>query len=322
MPSPTTPQAHTNGPVHPELAATLASLPQQPSPFEDIERARERFRDLLTPLTEESDDRLRITHTTVDGPDGNPIDIQVLQPAADGHGPLPAVLYLHGGYFALGELDGPSAMAGDIGAHLPAVVVNVHYRLAPEHPYPAGAEDCYAVLRWLAAHTAELGVDPARIAVAGASAGACLAAAVTLMARDRHGPAIAFQSLVAPVTDDRPTPSRERITDPRVCNGREITEMWDAYLGPDRAEATPGYAAPARAASLTGLPPAYILTCGLDPLRDEGLAYARRLTEADVPVETKDVPGAWHMFDFAAPQSTLARQTTRHWLDALKAALA
>ncbi|MFE6165077.1 alpha/beta hydrolase [Streptomyces sp. NPDC056486] len=309
------------GPVHPELAAILASMPEQPSPFADIARAREDFRTLLAPLTDKTDDRLRITHTTIDGPDGNLIGIQVIRPTTGNDAPLPAVLYLHGGYFALGELGGPGSQALDISTHLPAVVVNVHYRLAPEHPYPAGVEDCYAALCWLAEHAGELGVAPGRIAVAGASAGACLAAAVTLLARDRQGPAIAFQSLVVPVTDDRPTASRERITDPRLVNNRGIADMWDAYLGPDRTGPTPACAAPARAASFAGLPPAYVLTCGLDPLRDEGLAYARRLTEADVPVETKDVPGAWHMFEFTAPHSMLTQQTTRHWLNALKAAL-
>jgi acetyl esterase/lipase len=199
--------------------------------------------------------------------------------------------------------------------------VNVHYRLVPEHPFPAGFEDCHAVLRWLAANAGDLGADPARIAVAGASAGGCLSAALCLAARDRGGPAVAFQTLLIPCLDDRlATPSAHRITDPRFTNRAKVRAMWDAYL-PSGGGAVSPYAAPARAGDLTGLPPAYVLTCGLDPLRDEGLDYARRLTEAGVPVETRDVPGAWHLFEAFAPDTELARRTTRHWLAALRAAL-
>ncbi|TJZ41933.1 alpha/beta hydrolase [Streptomyces piniterrae] len=308
--------------VHPELAGTLAALPERPAnPYLDIEATRAGFKAFLGSRVPDNDPRLTVRHMTIPGPDGNTIDVQVLRPAG-AEGPLPGVLYIHGGGFAYGELDGPSPMARDACVAAGAVVVNVHYRLAPEHRYPAGVEDCYAALRWMAATAGELGIDAGRIAVTGASAGGCLSAAVCLMARDRQGPPIAFQGLLIPCLDDRArTASMRRIADPRITNGVGVRHMWDTYLGADRGPDVPAYAAPARATDLSGLPPAYVLTCGLDPLRDEGLDYARRLTEADVPVEVKDVPGAWHLFEAFAPDTEPARRTTEHWLAALRVAL-
>lgn len=308
--------------VHPELAGVLAGMTPRPDdPLADIAATRAGFKALMAPRMRPDDGTVLIDETTVPGPDGNAIPVQILRPAGAGPGPLPAVLYIHGGGFSYGELDGPSPMARDVCTEAGALVVNVHYRLVPEHPFPAGFEDCYAVLCWLAANAHDLGADPARIAVAGASAGGCLSAALCLAARDRGGPAIAFQTLLIPCLDDRlATPSARRITDPRFTNRAKVRAMWDAYL-PSGGGAVSPYAAPARAGDLTGLPPAYVLTCGLDPLRDEGLDYARRLTEAGVPVETRDVPGAWHLFEAFAPDTELSRRTTRHWLAALRAAL-
>lgn len=308
--------------VHPELADVLAALPERPqNPYTDIEATRASFRALMAPRMPAHDPRVGIRHLSVPGPDGNSIDVQVLRPAG-AEDLLPGVLYLHGGGFAYGELDGPSPMARDACAAVGSVVVNVHYRLAPEHRYPAGVEDCYAVLEWMAATAGELGLDAGRIAVAGASAGGGLSAALCLMARDRRGPRIAFQSLLVPCLDDRGgTASVRRVTDRRIINGDGIRHTWDTYLGPGRGAGVPAYAAPARATDLSGLPPAYLLTCGLDPLRDEGLDYARRLMEAQVAVEVRDVPGAWHFFEAYAPHSALARRTTAHWLGALRTAL-
>ncbi|MGY4958591.1 alpha/beta hydrolase [Streptomyces nigrescens] len=308
--------------VHPELAAAFAALPERPeNPYADVEAVRAGFRALMAPRMPAHDPRVTVRHASVPGPDGNTVEVQVLRPAG-AEGVLPGVLYVHGGGFVYGELDGPSPMARDACAAAGAVVVNVHYRLAPEHPYPAGAEDCYAVLEWMAAAAGELGLDAGRIAVTGASAGGCLSAALCLMARDRQGPRIAFQCLLVPCLDDRGgTASARRVDDRRIVNGTGMRHTWDTYLGPGRGSDVPAYAAPARATDLSGLPPAYLLTCGLDPLRDEGLDYARRLTEADVPVEVKDVPGAWHFFEAYAPESGPARRTTAHWLAALRSAL-
>ncbi|KAA2252880.1 alpha/beta hydrolase [Solihabitans fulvus] len=308
--------------VHPDLADVFAAMPARPTnPYADIEATRADFRALMAPLMPASDPRVTVEDDVVTGPDGNTIDVQILRPTS-ATGTLPAVLYIHGGGFAYGELDGPSPMAREICAEVGAVVVNVHYRLAPEHRFPAGIEDCYAALRWLADNAATLGVDPTRIGVAGASAGGCLTAALALLARDRGGPAIAHQCLLIPVLDDQVDAAiTDRFDDPRIFNSAGLAHTWDTYLGPNRAAEVSPYAAPARATNLTGLPPAYVLTCGLDPLRDEGLTYARRLAEADVPVETKDIPGAWHFFEAYAPTSNLARHTTTHWQTAIHTAL-
>jgi acetyl esterase/lipase len=176
------------------------------------------------------------------------------------------------------------------------VVVSVDYRLAPEHPFPAGPEDCYAGLLWVAANAEELGVDLDRLVVTGGSAGGALTAAVALMARDRGGPHIAYQALRIPVTDDRlVTPSYLASADAPGFNKAGVEGMWLHYLGEaaDREKTSP-YAAPARAEDLSGLPSAFVQTNGLDPLRDEGLEYASRLLAAGVPVEIYNAPGSYH----------------------------
>ncbi|MFC5187291.1 alpha/beta hydrolase [Actinomadura harenae] len=301
--------------IHPELTGVLAGLPDRVDASKDVDAARASFRRLMAPRMG-PDARVTVEHRIAAG-----VDVQVIRPAG-ATGRLPAVLYVHGGGFSFGELDGPSPMARDVCVATGAVVVNVHYRLAPEHPFPAGFDDCYAVLCWLAEHADDLDVDPARVAVAGASAGGCLSAALCLAARDRGGPRVAFQTLLIPCLDDRgDTASMRAITDPRFTNTRLVASMWNVYLGKARGSNVSPYAAPARAHELSGVAPAYILTCGADPLRDEGLDYARRLMEADVPVTVKNVPGAWHLFEAYAPDSVLARETTAHWLTALRDAL-
>jgi acetyl esterase/lipase len=309
--------------VHPELAGTLDRLPLRPeNPYADVPALRASFRALMAASDDGVDTRVEIEAAAIPGPGANLIDCHVIRPRGLA-APLPAVIYIHGGGFAYGELDGPSQMARDASVIVGAVVVNPHYRLAPEHRFPARLEDCYDVLSWVIDHAADLGIDPNRIAVAGASAGGCLSAALCLLSRDRGGPSIAFQCLLIPVLDDRPlSQSRQAITDARVINGPGIEHTWDTYLGADRDPTrTSIYAAPGRATDLSGLPPAYVLTCGLDPLCDEGLDYALRLARSGVPLELHHVPGAWHFFEAHAPHTELAQSTTQHWMRALRDAL-
>jgi acetyl esterase len=218
------------------------------------------------------------------------VRLLVYRPKRDRVG-QPLVLDIHGGGFALRADNFPAGPAHL--AKLGTTVVSVDYRPSTEAQFPGGLEDCYAALSWA---TESLDIDRERVVVTGVSAGGALAAAVTMMARDWTGPAIAFQALVIPVTDDRcATPSIRQYEEGPLFGGRLAKEMWDRYLGAgvDRTS-TSAYAAPARAEDLRGLPPAFIQVNGLDPLRDEGIEYALRLMAADVPVELYCAPNQHH----------------------------
>ncbi|XKK42261.1 alpha/beta hydrolase [Nocardiopsis sp. ARC36] len=203
-----------------------------------------------------------------------------------------ALVWLHGGGWTMGDLDTEHHWAARIARGSDAVVVSVGYRLAPEHRFPAALDDAYAVLAWVSEHAAELGTDTGRIAVGGHSSGGCLAAAVALRARDQQGPPIRFQLLNQPSLDDRQeTWSARNFTDTPWATRDVIAAAWGNYLG--AAPATP-YAAPARAADLSGLPPAHIATGELCPNRDEDIAYGLRLLQAGVSVELHQWPGTFH----------------------------
>ncbi len=199
-----------------------------------------------------------------------------------------------------------------------AVVISVGYRRAPEHRYPAAVDDAYAVLAWTAEHAAELGVDPQRIAVGGHAAGAGLAAAVALRARDQHGPTICFQLLNQPELDDRQeTWSARHFTDTPFMTRDKVTASWRHYLA--SASASP-YAAPARAADLSSLPAAYIATPEFCPNRDEGIEYALRLLQAGVSVELHQWPGTFHG-SLAVLSADVSRRQLAELGDVLRRAL-
>jgi acetyl esterase/lipase len=284
--------------IDPELSAFVEAMPS--FDLSDPVAARAGFETMIAAMGAELPEEalLDITDREVPGWEGDPdVPVRVFSPKERPAGAtVPGVLQIHGGGFIVGsvrtEHAGSVAMAADMGA----VVVSVDYRLAPEHPYPAGVHDCYAALRWLHAEAATLGVDPERIAVSGASAGGGLAAATALLARDLGGPDLCFQMLHIPELDDRlTTPSMQAFTSTPVWNRPLAEESWRAYLGdlsgsPD----VPAYAAPARATDLRGLPPAYVSTAENDPLRDEGIEYALGLLRAGVSVELHQYPGTFH----------------------------
>jgi acetyl esterase/lipase len=233
-----------------------------------------------------------------------------------------AIVYFHGGAFVIGHLDFEHPRCLEMAKATGSVVIAVDYRLAPEHPFPAGLEDCYAAFAWTLAAAGELGVDASRVAVAGASAGGALAAAVALMARDRGEPLPSFQLLLYPVTDDRLiTTSMTAFVDIPGWNRRNSEHMWRHYLGGnlggnlgDRAPAVCSpYAAPARADDLRGLPPAYVMTVDFDALRDEGLQYAQRLIEAGIPTELHHYPGTFHGFDTLVDTTVSRRARAEHY---------
>lgn len=212
----------------------------------------------------------------------------------------PAIVYYHGGGWVLGDLDHSDALCRWLAVESGALVANVDYRLAPEHRYPTAAEDAFAAFRWIAANADTLGTDPGRIAVSGGSAGGNLAAVVTLMARDRGGIRPAAQVLAYPVLDNAcDTPSYREYADGYLVAAEDMRWYWQQYLNrPEEAEQP--YAVPMKAADLSGLPPALIITAECDPIRDDGERYAARLEDARVPVTLSRYEGALHGF-FAQP---------------------
>ncbi|KQV16636.1 alpha/beta hydrolase [Kitasatospora sp. Root107] len=270
--------------MDPELEAFVPLLP--PIDLTDPVTTRRTFAALAASRPAPDTTGLEIEDRTVPGtPD---VRVRIYRP----HQAQGAVIWLHGGGFVFGDLETEHPWASRIATGSGAVVISVDYRRSPENQYPAALDDAYAVLTWTAEHAAELGIDPARIAVGGHSAGAGLAAAVVLRARDRQGPPIRFQLLNEPGLDDRQqTWSQRNFTDTPWHDRDTLTTVWRHYLG--GRTAIP-YAAPARAADLSRLPPAYLATAEFDPLRDEAVEYALRLLQAGVSVELHQWPGTFH----------------------------
>ncbi|MFF3859504.1 alpha/beta hydrolase [Streptomyces sp. NPDC002209] len=270
--------------MDPELVPFVPLFPK--TDLSDPVAARKSFAGLAASVPAPDTSGMEVEDRTVPADPGVPVRIYRPHRA---HG---AVIWLHGGGFLMGDLDTEHPWASRIAAGSGAVVISVGYRLAPEHPFPAALDDACAVLAWAAEHAADLGVDPARLAVGGHSAGANIAAAVALRARDEQGPPVRFQLLNQPGLDDRQdTWSARNFTDTPWFHRDKATTGWRHYLADQLP--TP-YAAPARATDLSGLPPAYISTAEFDPNRDEGLAYGLRLLQAGVSVELHQWPGTFH----------------------------
>jgi acetyl esterase/lipase len=236
-------------------------------------------------------------------------------------GPSPVLLYLHGGGFFCGDLFSEQLECALYALNARCAVMCVAYRLAPENPFPAALNDCYRALEFVWDHSDALKFDRDLIAVGGSSAGANLAAAVALLARDRGGPKICFQLLLIPALDDRlETDSAVQFTDTPGFARPEAEVMWRWYLGENPQDVSP-YAAPARAKDLTGLPASYILCAGLDPLRDEGLTYANRLTESGVAAELHLVPSIPHGFA-SVPSAAISKRLLSKQVAVLRSAFA
>ena len=229
---------------------------------------------------------------------GGSIGVRVYRPRP--RGPvLPVVILYHGGGFIIGDLDTHDRMARYYAREADAVVVSVDYRLAPEHRFPTGVEDCYAVLGWVAANASRLGADAGRIAVTGDSAGGNLSAVVCQLARDRGGPAILFQALAYPVVDltaQADWPSRREFADGYFLTARDMDWVTNHYFDDAAVQSQDPRASPLLAASLGGLPPALVVTAGFDPLRDEGRAYSERLAAGGVATEHHCFEGTIHGF--------------------------
>lgn len=285
----------------------------------DIPAARTSLAELYA-LINTGGPNLSVAHTdeVAPGRDGNPdVKVRVFRPAlsttggsaADGEA-LPCVYWTQGGGYVLTAPDFDDQWCEGIVATHHCIVVSVDWRRSPEHPFPAAADDCYAGLAWVVANSAELGIDRDRIVIAGHSSGGGSTAGLALFVRDRKEFSVAHAMLIYPMIDDtNTTHSSKIVTDPQVWNRTNNEIGWKSYLGDTYGtdDVSP-YAAPARMADLSGLPPTSILTGELDLFVDENIGYAQRLMQVDVPTELYVYPGAHHGFDRMVPDSAVGRQ--------------
>jgi acetyl esterase len=307
-------------PVDPEITALLAEAEKiDPRPLEtlSVAEARARGGSVIVAPALPSEPVADVRELVIDALP--PISARLYRPRT---GTLPLLVYFHGGGWVVGSVTISDPFCRALANASGCAVVSVDYRLAPEHRYPAAAEDAYAATRWSADHASDLGIDASRIAVGGSSAGGNLAAVAALMARERGGPTLAFQLLHVPVTDhDFETASYR-------ANGRGfgltrggMRWFWDQYA-PDPKLRSEAYASPLRAADLSRLPPAHIVTAECDVLRDEGKAYATRLREAGVATTYVEYPGMVHGFTGLAVKIPMGRTAIDDMGAALRRALA
>ncbi|CAJ1586754.1 alpha/beta hydrolase [[Mycobacterium] wendilense] len=254
-----------------------------------------------------------ITEQPVPGDGARTIGVRIYR---GGPSPGPAVLYCHGGAFVLGNLDTDHLQCVEFARRGRCTVISVDYRLAPEHPFPAGYDDAAAVLCWAVDNAADLGIDPARIAVAGSSAGGALAAGLAQAAARDAKPPVVFQLLHQPVLDNRPSPSKEEFTATPGFDGPAAEQMWRHY-----ASALPAAAVPGLTEDLDGLPRTFISCSELDPLRDEAIDYALRLLWSGVGTELHVFPGTCHGFDSMLPGWEVSQRLFELQGAALRAAL-
>ena len=321
--------------IHPNLDPELTDAapamqallgPSEPLTVEGIVAFRAelavRFADLAP--APETNPNVVAEDRLIPGLEGDPeIRVRVHRPANQTT-TLPCFYHIHGGGMIFGTIDGEDPQMALWVEKVDCVVVSVDYRLAPETPHPGLVHDCYAGLQWIASQADELNIDVSRIAVGGESAGGGLAAGTVLFARDRGGPAVAFQYLVYPMLDDRNiTPSSREFADGWPGWPRELNEVaWRAVLGDQvGGEEVSPYAAPARATDLTGLPPTYIDVGNLEVFRDEDIEFAERLMQAGVPVELHVYPGVFHAWDIMAPDADVTHRAVTNRRAAMKRAL-
>ncbi len=303
--------------LDPEVAAALAALAPaartEPPPAGDVATRRLNARQMFDQAASflPSIEGVEVQHFVVRTDDGVTVPLSWYRRAGSPP-PGSAALYLHGGGMILG-LDELGVLYDTAVRHYVAAsgvpMLVVDYRLAPEPPPPAPVEDCYAALLWLAGHTAELQIDPARLAVMGDSAGGGLAAAACLLARDRGGPPITQQLLVYPMLDDRTAVPDWELAPLLTWTYDDNVTGWAALLGGNAdSDGVAPHAAPARATDLSGLPPTYLDVGELDIFRDEDIDYARRLTAAGVPTELHVHPGCPHAFEWLAPHADVSQR--------------
>jgi acetyl esterase/lipase len=309
--------------LDPELkGAVEMMINQPPMSFEDLPAARAGSSRMTAALKAQMPDipGIIVQDRKIPGPGGAPdVAVRIYSPQKRS-GPLPALLWIHGGGYMLGTLDQEDFVAKPFSLAGNCVTVSVDYRLAPENPFPAPLEDCYASLKWLARQADELGIDPSRIAIGGASAGGGLASGLALLARDRAEVGVIFQLLVyAMINDCTTAPAGDNLPDALFWTRAANLKGWRSYLGCEPGgKNISGYASVSRAIDLKNLPPAYIAVGDLDLFALENIEYARRLIEAGVPTELHVYPGGCHAFDMMAPGADISKRFTADMHRALK----
>lgn len=306
--------------VDPQVRAVLAYLAQLGHPPIDTippADARRQYRETRAALRPPTPILPVVRDIRADGATGS-VPLRLYRPS---DGTLPALIYFHGGGWVVGDLDTHDVVCRQLAAQAGVVVIAVDYRLAPEHRFPAAVDDCWTATTWIAAHAAELGIDISRLAVGGDSAGGGFAAVMTLMARDAGGPSLAFQLHVYPVTDlSAESASYSRHAEGFLLTGNLMRWYVAQYLR--RADdARDWRASPLLAESVSGLPSALVITAALDPLRDEGEAYARRLEDAGVPVDYVCLGGMIHGFLTMGGRIDTANRAVSYMAAALRQAL-
>lgn len=285
-------------PLDPQARAVLDLLSSAPVQLKDMPPAdaRAAYDRFIIPRNFDPAPVGRVEDRIIARPDGGSMRMRLYWPDGTQRAPLPALLFIHGGGFVIGSIESRDPQCRILCGEVPCIVATPDYRLAPEHPFPAGPDDCWAALQWLVANANSLGVDRARIAVGGESAGGNLAAGLAQRALTEGGPSLVYQMLVYPTTDLFCTldlPSYRLLDEPYFLTRQQMQWYYDCYApsGIDRNDLR---LSPGLARELTGLPPAQIITAEFDPLRDDGLHYAERLRAAGVPVDYHCMAGMMH----------------------------
>ncbi len=282
-------------PLDPQAKAFLDQVAASGAPSFDqmtVQQAREAIRGLFA--TKDSPLPLKNVEDRVVNAGGVKLPVRIYTP--DDKGPLPILVFFHGGGWVVGDLESHDATCRALAKGAGCIVIAVDYRLAPEHKFPTAAEDCYAATKWAALNAASFGGDPKRIAVGGDSAGGNLAAVVAQMATDRGAPTVRYQLLIYPVTNySYDTASYKNNGENYLLTRGSMEWFWNHYLSNPNDGENP-YASPLRGQRLSNLPPAWVLTAEYDPLCDEGAAYAKKMKDAGVAVEYTDYKGMIHGF--------------------------
>ncbi len=299
--------------IDPELLPALDEMPALDITRDNVERVRELMAERPQPPS-----TVEVMHdTNLVATENGDVTVHIYRKSE--HQNQSALLWVHGGGYLLGNAEDERARV--IAEALDCTVVSVEYRLAPEHPFPAGVNDCFAVLQWMAAESSELNINPARIAIGGASAGGGMSAGVALMNRDKGGVPLAFQLLLYPMIDNLHATESGQYENHPIWNQGTSFNAWEMYLDGSPGEAASPYAAASRATDLSGLPPAYICVGSEDLFRDEDVEYAQRLSAADIPCELAVFPGMYHGGDMFVPNATVSERLKTSFLRALGDAL-